>query len=94
MIAKLFSTGWERVYVRDYNNIVWAMATGETSAKVTINEGVEAAGVSRSGVSNYLNGRFANMGVETRKRITQGVKGLGYRPNNAAYPGDLSPGDR
>ncbi|KVK54190.1 LacI family transcriptional regulator [Agrobacterium deltaense] len=60
------------------------MSTGEGSTKITIKEVAEAAGVSRSSVSNYLNERFANMGLKTRERITQAIESLGYRPNNAA----------
>ncbi|BCH62551.1 MULTISPECIES: LacI family DNA-binding transcriptional regulator [Rhizobium/Agrobacterium group] len=60
------------------------MTTGEGSTKITIKEVAEAAGVSRSSVSNYLNERFANMGLETRERINQAIESLGYRPNNAA----------
>jgi DNA-binding LacI/PurR family transcriptional regulator len=57
---------------------------GAHIGRITIKEVAEAAGVSRSSVSNYLNERFANMGLETRERIADAIKKLEYRPNSAA----------
>ncbi|HLT61639.1 MAG TPA: LacI family DNA-binding transcriptional regulator [Microlunatus sp.] len=51
---------------------------------VTIKDVATAAGVSPSTVSNLLNGRAHRMLPETRQRIEQTIKDLGYRPNRAA----------
>jgi len=42
------------------------------------------AGVSLQTVSNYVNGRFNLMSVETRERVGRELDGLGYWPNAAA----------
>ncbi|WP_034287157.1 LacI family DNA-binding transcriptional regulator [Amycolatopsis benzoatilytica] len=55
-----------------------------TGAVVTIYQVAEAAGVSPSTVSNYLNGRVGRMQAGTRTRIEQAITRLGYRPNQAA----------
>lgn len=60
------------------------MSVEDQAPKITIKEVAEAAAVSRSSVSNYLNQRFANMGVDTRQRIAEAIEQLGYRPNSAA----------
>ena len=44
----------------------------------------EKAGVSKSTVSQYLNGRFEYMSAETKKRIQTAIEALGYRPNQVA----------
>ncbi|MGW4524752.1 LacI family DNA-binding transcriptional regulator [Amycolatopsis sp. NPDC004378] len=51
---------------------------------VTIYQVAEAAGVSPSTVSNYLNGRTSRMQAGTRTRIEHAISRLGYRPNQAA----------
>jgi DNA-binding LacI/PurR family transcriptional regulator len=51
---------------------------------VTIQEVAEAAGVSASTVSNLLNGRSNRMLPETRRRVEEAIRTLGYRPNRAA----------
>lgn len=53
-------------------------------AKVTMKDVAEKAGVSKSTVSQYLNGRFEYMGAETKQRIQAAVEELGYRPNYVA----------
>lgn len=51
---------------------------------VTINDVARAAGISKSTVSQYLNGRFEFMSYETRQRISQVIAELEYRPNALA----------
>lgn len=48
---------------------------------MTIREVAKHAGVSLQTVSNVLNGRTSQMGDETRKRVLQTIKELGYYPN-------------
>ncbi|ABX40871.1 LacI family DNA-binding transcriptional regulator [Lachnoclostridium phytofermentans] len=48
--------------------------------KITITNVAEFAGVSKSLVSSYLNGRFDNMSEATRKRIEETIQSLGYEP--------------
>lgn len=49
--------------------------------KVTIADVAKYANVSKSTVSQYLNRRYDYMGEETKKRIEQAIKELGYQPN-------------
>lgn len=51
---------------------------------VTINDVARAAGVSKSTVSQYLNGRYEYMSLETRQRIKEIIADLSYRPNALA----------
>lgn len=51
---------------------------------VTINDVAAKAGVSKTTVSHYLNGRFDNMGKETKQKIAEVIEELGYRPNALA----------
>lgn len=51
---------------------------------ITINDVAKKAGVSKSTVSQFLNGRYEFMGAETRKRIAAVVEETGYRPNAVA----------
>ena len=51
---------------------------------VTINDVARAAGVSKSTVSQYLNGRYEYMSVETRQRIKEVIEEMEYRPNALA----------
>ena len=51
---------------------------------VTINDVARAAGISKSTVSQYLNGRFEFMSFETRQKIKQVIEDLDYRPNALA----------
>ncbi len=50
----------------------------------TILDVAKAAGVSSTSVSNYLNGRLAEMSEETRLRISSAINALQYTPNTAA----------
>ena len=43
-----------------------------------------AAGVSTATVSRYMNGKFHAMGDDTRQRIENGIKAMGYKPNDVA----------
>ncbi|SDO03122.1 LacI family DNA-binding transcriptional regulator [Alkalicoccus daliensis] len=49
--------------------------------KVTLQDVADHAAVSKSTVSQYLNGRFTYMGEETKHRIEKAVKELKYQPN-------------
>ena len=52
--------------------------------KLTITDIANAAGVSKTTVSRYLNKRYDLMSAVTKKRIESIVKMTGYRPNAAA----------
>ncbi|MGG3916055.1 LacI family DNA-binding transcriptional regulator [Rossellomorea vietnamensis] len=52
--------------------------------KVTIADVAQHANVSKSTVSQYLNNRFDYMREETKNRIEESIKELGYRPNIVA----------
>jgi len=51
---------------------------------VTINDVARAAKISKSTVSQYLNGRYEFMSFETRQRIKQVIADMDYRPNALA----------
>ncbi len=51
---------------------------------VTINDVARAANISKSTVSQYLNGRYEYMSLETRQRVKQVIEKLDYRPNALA----------
>lgn len=51
---------------------------------VTIGKVAQAAGVSKTTVSRYLNGRYGFMSAETKERIRAVVEALDYRPSNIA----------
>ncbi len=51
---------------------------------ITMADVAKHAGVSKSTISQYLNGRFDYMSKETRIKIEQSVKDLGYYPNMVA----------
>ena len=51
---------------------------------ITINDVAKKAGVSKSTVSQFLNGRYEFMGIETRQRIAAVIDETGYRPNAVA----------
>ncbi|MBZ5752386.1 LacI family DNA-binding transcriptional regulator [Metabacillus rhizolycopersici] len=53
-------------------------------ARVTMAVVAKEAGVSKSTVSQFLNGRFEYMGEDTRKKIDEAIKKLGYQPNYLA----------
>ncbi len=52
--------------------------------KITIDQVAEAAGVSTTTISRYLNGKFEYMSVKTRERIQKTIEELDYRPSNIA----------
>ncbi len=52
--------------------------------KITIVDVAEKAGVSKTTISRYLNGKFEYMSEESRQRIAGVIADLGYRPNNLA----------
>ncbi|MDC7235422.1 MAG: LacI family DNA-binding transcriptional regulator, partial [Spirochaetales bacterium] len=52
--------------------------------KIRIIDVAEHAGVSKSTVSQYLNGRFSYMSPETKKRIKGAIEELDYIPNPIA----------
>jgi LacI family transcriptional regulator len=51
---------------------------------ITIRDVAQAAGVSPMTVSNLLNNRSGTMRAETRQRIEEEIRRLGYRPHNTA----------
>lgn len=52
--------------------------------KATIKDVATLAGVSKSTVSQFLNGRFSYMSETTRKKIEEAIAELNYRPNQIA----------
>ncbi len=52
--------------------------------RVTIDQVAEQAGVSKTTVSRYLNGRYDVLSDETRERIRGVIERLNYRPNRLA----------
>src|SRR5690348_3114531 len=51
---------------------------------MTIREVARKAGVSLQTVSNVINGRFSEVGFETRQRVLKTIEALGYQPNAGA----------
>ena len=56
----------------------------QTDKKVTIDEVAKLCGVSKTTISRYLNGKYENISAQTRERIREVIKQLGYRPNKTA----------
>ena len=54
---------------------------GARRKKVTIVDVAAKAGVSKTTISRYLNGKFEYMSEESRQRIASVIEELGYRPN-------------
>ncbi|MDC3412054.1 substrate-binding domain-containing protein [Aquibacillus sp. 3ASR75-11] len=52
--------------------------------RITIADVAKKAEVSKSTVSQFLNGRFEYMGIKTRTRIEKAIKELDYQPNVVA----------
>ena len=55
-----------------------------TSKNVTITDIAQAAGVSKTTVSRYLNGKYSMMSPETRSRIEKVIRMTNYHPNSIA----------
>lgn len=51
---------------------------------VTIEQVAKAAGVSKTTISRYINGKYEYMSYETRQKIKNIIEELNYRPNNIA----------
>ncbi len=51
---------------------------------ITIVDVAERAGVSKTTISRYLNGKYEFMSQESREKIARIIEELGYRPNNLA----------
>ena len=51
---------------------------------ITIKDVAEAAGVSKTTVSFYLNGKFEYMSIETKEKIKKIIKELNYKPSSTA----------
>lgn len=60
------------------------MKAKDTKKHVTIADIARAAGVSRTTVSRYLNGKYSMMSAETRTRIETVIRMTNYRPNSLA----------
>ena len=56
----------------------------QNKKNVTIADISKAAGVSKTTVSRYLNGKYSMMGPETRSRIEAVIRMTGYHPNSIA----------
>lgn len=57
---------------------------GSANKNVTISDIAHAAGVSKTTVSRYLNGKFSMMSKETRSRIEKVITMTNYHPNSIA----------
>ena len=52
--------------------------------KITIQDVADMAGVSKTTVSRYINGKYEYMSEETRQRIGQIIEKTGYMPSTSA----------
>lgn len=52
--------------------------------RITINDVAKKAEVSKATISRYLNGQYKSMSAETRRRITEAINELNYKPNLVA----------
>ncbi len=55
-----------------------------SNSKTTIAQVAEAAGVSTTTISRYLNKKYECMSIETRERIQKVIEEMDYRPSNIA----------
>lgn len=60
------------------------MRDGVRSKNVTISDIAQAAGVSKTTVSRYLNGKFSMMSADTRSRIETVIRMTNYHPSSIA----------
>lgn len=60
------------------------MKAKDSKKNVTIADIAQAAGVSKTTVSRYLNGKYGMMSTETRTRIETVIRMTGYHPNSIA----------
>lgn len=60
------------------------MKEKDSKKSVTIGDIAQAAGVSKTTVSRYLNGKYGMMSDETRVRIETVIRMTGYHPNSIA----------
>ena len=60
------------------------MKAKDCKKSVTIGDIAQAAGVSKTTVSRYLNGKYSMMSPETRTRIETVIRMTGYHPNSIA----------
>lgn len=60
------------------------MKANQSKKSVTIADIAQAAGVSKTTVSRYLNGKYSMMSSETRTRIETVIRMTGYHPNSIA----------
>ncbi|MBM7840056.1 LacI family kdg operon repressor [Alkalihalobacillus xiaoxiensis] len=52
--------------------------------RITMEDVAQKAGVSKSTISQYVNGRFHYMATDTKEKIEEAIKQLNYRPNALA----------
>lgn len=55
-----------------------------STSKTTIDQVAEAAGVSTTTISRYLNAKYEYMSIKTREKIQKVIEELDYRPSNIA----------
>lgn len=60
------------------------MKAKDSKKSVTIADIAQAAGVSKTTVSRYLNGKYGMMSTETKARIETVIRMTGYHPNSIA----------
>ena len=53
----------------------------QNGKRITINQIAEYLNLSKTTISNYLNGNFNTMSLETKKRIQAAIDELGYHPS-------------
>lgn len=59
------------------------MNASKMNRKPSMGDVAEAVGVSKTIISRYLHGEYAYMSSETKAKIEQVIRELGYRPNSA-----------
>ena len=60
------------------------MNASKMNRKPSMGDVAEAVGVSKTTISRYLHGEYAYMSSETKAKIEQVIRELGYRPNRMA----------